>query len=295
MCYLFFGGVGGGLCVVASLLGLLTPRTLLSGACRETYRRFNVACCTVSAAVLVLGSLCLMADGVRVHALVHLFFAERLTYLNVGAYALVSCVALCLLSAWVWVRPRVSIVALRVLQTASLALGTAVVMYTGLFLSDTPAVPLWHTPWLPVLFLLSALSCGIVIVLVVLHAAGLAPLFANQVRRLAKADIVVIVLESVAAALFVASSLPLADGPSAASAASSVKELVAGADGWMFWAGFVGAGLIGALASECFMLRRAGWFRDPYVPLVPTGCTLLGAFALRACIVMAGSHPVVFW
>lgn len=296
ICYLFLGGAGGGVCVVVSLLGLLTPRSLVSGMTLVAYRRINIASYAAAVVMLTLGSLCLVSDGVRTQALVHLFFSIRLTYLNVGAYSLVFCIAVCFLLAGVWCRLRIDVMLLRVMQVSALAVGFVVILYTGLLLSSTRAVPLWHTPWLLALFFFSALSCGIVVVLVVLYMTGLAPQFLRQVRRLVVVDIIIIVvLEVFATVVFVLSPLLYAaDGPTEASAAQSAWELVAGVDAWVFWVGFAGAGLFGALAAECLMLKE-GASPSPYLPLLPAGCTLMGAFAMRACIVMAGGHPVVFW
>ena len=98
----------------------------------------------------------------------------------------------------------------------SILLGVAVALYTGLFLSDLPAVAVWYTPLLPLLFLSSSLSCGLTCAPVVAYLAGEWQTLGSSLVRLVKIDAAVIVFEIVLVVLLVAAAFW---GPSAGSAA----------------------------------------------------------------------------
>ena len=84
------------------------------------------------------------------------------------------CAALAVLAglAWAGLARRWRFAAVRVLQAALALAALAVMLYTGLLLQSLNAVPLWATPWLPALFVLSSLSCGMALVLAACVLAG---------------------------------------------------------------------------------------------------------------------------
>ncbi len=77
-------------------------------------------------------------------------------------------------------------------------------------------------------------------------------------------------------------------------AAASVETLLAGPDAWVFWFGFVAAGLLVPLLFETVLFARVR--RRIHVPaalpVMISLCVLVGGFALRFAIVNAGMHPV---
>ena len=77
--YLFFGGLGGGICVVVGIAGLSIPSAVWETGSLSAYRKVMVPSFVFAAGSLVLGSLLLLADGVNFAALPHLFFGQRLT------------------------------------------------------------------------------------------------------------------------------------------------------------------------------------------------------------------------
>ena len=335
VCYLFLGGLGGGACMVLSVLGLFSPRDAIAAMCPTkrnvvlpgdttycggslacvaraswyfapvgAYRKLFVAGYTAALVALFLGAFCLVADLARADRVALLFISPTPSFIAVGTWFLVAAFTLTctMLVAW-GTAPSLRIGVVRALQALSFVVGLGVALYTGLLLQSIAAVPLWASPWLPVLFLLSSASCGVALVLLSSHVAGSLVAFSTVMRRLLAVDALVIVLEAVATILLVIASLrggvPLnaADGvafaasPTDAAAVASAGELLCGADAWIFWLCFVTIGLVAPLVLECSRLNDSR--KRPAIACVIACCVLLGGFAMRYCIIIAGAHPVV--
>ena len=154
--------------------------------------------------------------------------------------------------------------------------GAAVVMaYTGLLLQSMRAVALWHSPWLPALFVLSSLSCGFALVVGAAQFSEAAGAFASVLSRSALADAGVIVAEALAAVALLATVAHAAQAGGAngttVAAAESVRQLACGVQAPLFWGGFVTLGLAiplvhrgarGPRCTACLRLRFWGWPRS---------------------------------
>lgn len=314
VCYLFLGGLGAGACCVLAVLGLLAPRECVTvprepgRASRRKrvvlcdphlYRRFFAPGYTAALVALVLGVVCLLADVGRADRLLLLLVSPSFSFLAVGAWALVVCAVLALVFvlAWGGYARGVSFALVQVLQVMLALVALAVMTYAGLLLQSLRAVPLWATPWLPVLFVLSALSCGAALVLATSQFTGAAQTFRSVLRRLALADALVIVLEAVTTAAFVATALSggsggeFADTATAHALTASAQTLACSEGSWVFWGGFVLVGLVIPLVLDCAFAR----IRSPCPPLALTtvACVLVGGFVLRYCVVEAGLHPLI--
>ena len=290
VCYLFLGGTGAGACLVLAVLGMLAPRELVAvqgaggrGASRgpagahavlrppAPYRRLLAPGYAAALVALALGMVCLLADVGRADRLLLLLTSPALSHVAVGAWSLAVCAALALAAL-------------------------AVMLYTGLLLQSLNAVPLWATPWLPALFVLSSLSCGMALVLAAAQLTGAAFAFVTVLGRLAAVDAAVVVLEALVLAAFVGTALAgiggdfLVDRTDEALAASA-EALVAGEAAWLFWGGFVLAGLAVPFALDVALarLRRP----RPALALVAAACVLAGGLAMRFCVVEAGMHPLL--
>jgi formate-dependent nitrite reductase membrane component NrfD len=171
----------------------------------------------------------------------------------------------------------------RRLAFAGLPLGIGVGIYTGVLLGVLVARPLWHTPLLAELFLISALSSAAALLIVLLRgAAG-----GQEHRVLAGADAALIVIELVVLAWMLVDART-----STASANAAAALLTHGAYGWVFWLGLVGFGLLLPLFLETIELTsdahrlRGKWLAmaAPTAPLF----VLLGGLTLRWVFVYAG-------
>ncbi len=171
----------------------------------------------------------------------------------------------------------------RRLALAGLPLAVGVGIYTGVLLGVLVSRPLWNTPLLAQLFLISALSSA---------AALLLALFGRRAtdeerRVLFVSDVALILLEIAAIGWML-----VAAGTSTASAGAAVALLTRGFYGWVFWIGVVGIGLVLPLAFEVAELLASDQLsRRPWLSRTAAITPLLvltGGFTLRWVIVFAG-------
>lgn len=310
VCYLFLGGAGAGACLVLAILGLLAPRECIAAGFAfrsgtapvlrppDAYRRLLAPGYAAALAALIVGMTCLLVDLGRADRLLLLATSPTASLIAVGAWALALCVLLAAALGCAWAglgRWRLALV--RVLEVAAAAVALAVMAYTGFLLQGLAAVPLWATPWLPVLFVLSSASCGLAIVLAAAQFTGAAEPFARVLRRLAAADAVIIAAEIAVVAAFLLGALAGAGTEAGAptgtalAARESAQALMVGEGAALFWGGFAVAGLavplVLDLAFLCVLRPR------PLPVLGAAACVLTGGFILRFCIVEAGLHPVL--
>lgn len=170
------------------------------------------------------------------------------------------------LGAWLAARTRG-------LALASVVLGVALGIYTGVLLGTLAARPLWNSAILGPLFLVSGLSTGAAFML-------LARLDATERRLLARADLWFIGVELFLLAIWITGLL---SGGAASQAA--VGTLLGGPYTASFWTLVVAVGLVTPLVAEWIELRR-GEIPGRFA----AGLVLLGGLALRWVIVFAGQH-----
>ena len=312
ICYLFAGGLGGGLCVVCAVAMLFVPASELRLAPNISYRRIFVPAFVIAAASLVIGMLFLLADVGRLDAIEYLILAPVLRYLNVGAWMLVATTVLCIGLAAFWAsgadaHTRARRMALRAASVLAAVLGLGVAAYTGLFLAGMKAVPLWHVgagAVLPTLFVASSLSCGAAVLTAILHLTCENAAFGAFCRTLAKGDLVLIVVEVAAAAILLMLALHAPATPTDRAAAEAAHALISGAQAPLWWGGFVGAGLAIAAFCDNILLGRKPHRRtaspsnrilpaDDVPAVVLALAALVGAFAMRAALVASGVHPII--
>ncbi len=313
--YLFLGGTGAGCCLVASVLGLLADpeevRTVLGLHMRSSqgcvWKRFFAALYLAALSALLLGAVCLMADTGRPDRILLLLTHPAPTYIAFGAWAIIACVLFAGIRLLIWsgVLPASSWMA-TALDALCIIASMAVIVYTGLMLSDVQAVPLWHTPWLVLLFALSGLSCGIALVLIASFASRTMELFASTLVRLVKIDAFVIVLEAVVSIFCLLSVWDtaggLADpiGSTAQIARTSLESLLVGPFAVLFWTGFVFVGLAVPFVQDVIIghtaqkLVAAGRMNRRVLFMLGTAtCVLIGGFILRFLVVGAAMHPAL--
>lgn len=307
VCYLFLGGSGAGACAALAVAGFLVPRGYLefecvgpSGvACRavvvpEAYRRLFSSGYAAALVALLLGIAFLFVDLGRADRLL-LLLQPKPTYLSVGAYALAACVIVSGVAALSWsgLIRFARFWVFRLIGCIQLISALAVMVYTGLLLWDVRALPLWSTPWLAVLFALSAASCGIALLMAIDRLGESSRRFCGYARGLARADLVVMIAEAAAVIGFVVSVGASGEGgtPTALAATASLTRLLAGDLAVVFWGGFIVCGLAAPLLIESgLVLSRR---RAPLVAVGASALVLAGGFFLRWCVVEAGAHPAV--
>ncbi len=309
VCYLFLGGAGAGLCLVVTVLALRVPVDLVAvvaprrygGGCGRVvdapgaYRRLIGAGYAVSLVALALGMVCLLADVGRADRVLLLLMYPTGSFIAVGTWALVLCSVLALLLACVWAGlVRAGVLVVRVLSVLTLAVALVVMVYTGLLLQSLDAIPLWATPWLPVLFVLSSFSCGIALALGMAQFTETASVFGAVLRRLAAVDALTVVFEAAVVALLIVTApvvVPGAGNGTAQALETSVWALVAGPGSWLFWGGFVGVGLVLPFMFDLVLVHTRQ--PRPLLAVAAATCVLVGGFVMRFCVMGAGMHPVL--
>ena len=297
ICYLFLGGLSGGLCVVTAISALSVPVCQLREGPAPEQRRLVTVALVACSGCLVLSSLLLLGDAGNVSALEHLFLSSNPNYLVIGAWSLAVGIVLSLVLAILWRAPSAmwGVCLVRVLLVAECLVGAVVVLYTGLFLAGVFAVPLWDTVWLAALFAASSASCALAAFAALANAIGLSASFTPWLRRIVQVDILAIAVELVCAAGFLAAAFRFEPVSSAAPAAcASAFNLLTGDFALAWWGGFVFLGMVAPLVLELFILRGRRAL-PPYSlqALAPALCAAVGGLALRYCVVMAGVHPAL--
>ena len=298
--YLFLGGTSAGCFAVFAVLDLyaeargsggpLLPCAAAAGHVSTQLavarRRMAALVYGATLAMLVAGVLCLLADLGRPDAFYLLFTNPTSSFVTVGSFALTAFAALAAIAfaqAALDLGEKARRAAI-VAKAVGIAAAFVVMAYTGLLLESVVAVALWQSAWLPVLFVLSALSCGCAVVLLCACAsAGY-----RGVRSLAKClgtvDAAVIVLEIVATGAYACSLGVAPDSP--------FRVLLSGDEAAAFWFGFVGCGMLAPLAIELtsFVTRRG--YRIGYVAALGA-LVLAGGLCLRVVLVLAGVNPAL--
>lgn len=287
--YLFFGGLGSGICFVLSCVALKNTAQApqqASGAliAFEANRLLFGIGYASSLIALMLGAACLTLDLGRVEVVAQLFFSPTPTYITVGAYALSTLLLVTcgLVAAWLLHAP-IPTSALRALSVLAIAVSAVVILYTGLLLMGTVGVRFWNTALIPCLFALSSVSGGIAFLVLTAFVFGTLQPYRGFFLRLAKIDAALLILELAALAAFVA--LSFLDQH----ARGSAEQLVFGTLALPFWSGLVFCGLALPLILEVLAIIRT----SEGCALIASIGVIAGCFLLRWCLVTAATHPLI--
>lgn len=162
-------------------------------------------------------------------------------------------------------------------------LAVIVASYTGVLL-NAAARPLWQTPLLPELFLVSAFSTGVAAVIFSASLSKRWPARHHELHALTVVDAVLVVLELI---LFAAMMLSAQLGT--LSQREAFAQLLSGHYAVMFWVLIIVCGLIAPLMLEIHELRgsvSAKWARS--LTLSSSFLVLFGGFFVRYVITYAG-------
>lgn len=297
--YLFLGGAGAGACAVLSVLELATARQHAGGRTLAARARagecvpslgarmaLNLALPTEFFArawpacllLLAMGIACLVADVGRPDRLLALFASPHLTPLSIGTYALacsLACaVAFSCFSLLDTLAPARAVTL--ALSLLGVVFGAVAAAYTGVLLQMLASVLAYQTLLLPLLFLLSSLSCGLGVAFASFAFVESRYPHTRALVSLARADSAVLVLEALCVAAFA--------GRLAADAGTrlSAHALVMGDLSGSFWCGVVLVGLVVPFALEWFAAQGGEGHRTQL--LWAAACVLAGGVALRLCV-----------
>lgn len=159
---------------------------------------------------------------------------------------------------------------LKEIAAVNVFMGSFIGIYTGILLSSFFARPLWASPILGALFLLSGLSAGAALMLILAEK--------EEKHFFSKADMMLITIEAVAIILFIIGSLMGTE-----SVREAMTFLISGPYAMWFW----GLTILGGIVIPLFFegLELAGYAK--YTVIVPL-LVLVGSLSLRFIIVYAG-------
>ena len=160
------------------------------------------------------------------------------------------------------------------------AFGTMI--YTGILLAASRPIAFWSTALLPMLFLVSALSTGVMAVTLIASIAAWS--HAGPIHALARADILLIILEMFVLGFYLQGTHRVPE--SRASAELVLKGPVAP----MFWWGVVILGLITPLVFELLGVFVVGGEATRAVAIVASVCGIAGGMFLRLVVLSGGIH-----
>jgi protein NrfD len=267
--YLFLGGLGGGMIVVAGLADLIFGRGELLGL-----------------SSLIAGIAIAIGSGLLIFELGRPFqfwrvLSRQKAIMTVGAWMLSFTVVTSFIyfSFWPDFSPWRQLVGLRHLFAGiNILLGLGVCIYTGVLLGSLRARAFWNTPILPVLFLVSGLSTGTAAQALMAGAwpyRGSAADVEAVHAALRSLDLTLIVFELMVLFLYVM-MMRLAAGTVAA---RIVAEWLAGEKRLAFWGGLVVLGLVAP--GLVYLVPSAAALRAAPVLI------LIGGLILRFLIVFS--------
>lgn len=298
---LFFGGLGGGSFIVASVT------SFISGEDFRDIVKFGAYIGLVATA------LCGLLFAIHAtHAERFLYmFSNTWSMITFGTAVITAILPIGLIYAtflppdslpwlksflpWsVYIKPR------KFLEVIMFLLGSGLAGYTGMVLGIAWAQPFWETPLITVLFYSSGVSTALMVIgacIAILRLVQVTEeskkLFVEMMHRLDVADGYMLMIEAGVIMLYIYTML---NGPSNL-ARESVNMLLFGKLAPLFWEGFVLFGLIIPMVLLVFLAwkGRTATFIRLYAPLmiVASVCTLIGALFMRFCFLAAGQLPLL--
>jgi formate-dependent nitrite reductase membrane component NrfD len=263
--YLFLAGVGGGAAAVGAAFHLILPEAQF----------ITLASLILGAPLVVVGCVLLFFDLGRPQAAFRALSRPNQAWIARGTIVLTVFIVLeAIQFAW-WIWPFQGLAShsflFLVLNMAGGVFGVLTVLYTGFLFDTTRSIPFWSTPILPLLFLVSGVSTGILALTLFLLLSGL-PVH-EEIGLLSQIDIFLILFEALVFFFY------LHGMHEVTAARASVRRLIRGDLSNAFWGGVVLVGLVIPFLLEAFWADRA-------LPiLMACICGLIGGIYVRFVVV----------
>ena len=273
--YLFLGGLSAGLLVI-SAIKILTKEDAVNSR--------SVKWASILAPiVLSVGMVCLLLDlSYKVH--VWRFYTAFIptSPMSWGSWALLIFMPFSALQAIILFKeefgklPLVPLIVklsekhLKKIAVVNVFMGSFIGIYTGVLLSALSARPLWSSPVLGALFLLSGLSAGAALMLMMAKT--------EEKHSYSRIDLFLILAEAAAISLFIIGALT-----GTAAVQGAMVYLTTGPYAYAFWGLTILGGIIIPVVYEALELSGKVKY-TAYVPML----VLVGSLSLRFIIVYAG-------
>jgi len=228
--YLFLAGVGGG----AYLAGVIVD--FKYGADWMTLSKIGVF---LGVPCVLIGTLFLLADLGKPLNAWRVWMKPGTSWIARGTIIIVLFMIFAAIQTafWVWPLPGSIENARGIIAVLGAIFAFLTVIYTGLLLGYSQPIALWRTALLPVLFFVSAVSTGIMAIILI-GRTGYFPVNAEQLARLARIDASILVFEMFVLIVFLYNAYRTIESR------YSAKRLLAGAVAPAFWLGVVACGVV---------------------------------------------------
>ena len=263
--YLFLAGVGGGVSAIGAVFHLLQSEG-------QIVTKMGVI---LGAPLVFIGCLLLFFDLGRPQVAFRALLRPNKAWISRGTFVLALFIILGAIQFGFWIWPFQGLTDHPSLFTSLIVLGgifgVLTVIYTGFLFDTTRSIPFWSTPILPLLFLVSGVSTGILALILALSISGISG--GQAIGLLSQIDLFLLLFEG----LIIFFYLHGMHGVTAARA--SVQRLARGDLAPSFWVGVVLIGLVIPFLLEAF------WGSEP-LPLLFAGlCGLIGGIYVRYVVV----------
>jgi formate-dependent nitrite reductase membrane component NrfD len=297
--YLFLGGMGAGAFLIASVIELTGARY------KHKYSPTTLVGSGVSGPLILIGTVLLILDlgaGLREPWRIPLMFLNLRSVMTWGIWILTLFLPIAFLYGLIelmhvypgilaWARKRLRFLPetlpyrsiKRVVCSVGCILAVGTALYTGVLLSVVRAVPLWNTPVLPALFLVSAVSTGVGLT-IDLSAALVLPEEPRRYKRLPLIHMLTIGLEVALLALLL--FLALNQG---GEAAESANILLRGDQQVIFWVFVIAIGMVFPFVVHAYELLR---HRHSYLAGILSGAAIVLAGLFVRYLIVAAAIPV---
>ncbi len=299
--YLFLAGVGAGAVTVSSSV-LLRGGGGGFGGGHLALARYGALLGPIP---VMVGTFLITFELGRPFRMLNLFKVINLSPMSIGSWLLLVFIFASLLYALAFLptfMPQFERLGDRLdpvrkaLAWINVPLGISVAIYTGVMLGAMPARPLWNSPILALLFLISALSTGVALIILartLCHRKTTTPEIERRYHQsaymLTASDVMLIGLELMMIFLFVMFA-HLTIG----SVKYAVSVILPGGDmAVMFWVWVVLVGLLMPALVELFyvgpkLLYHRDYTAPKAIEITVSIAVLIGGFMLRYVIVVAG-------
>ncbi len=264
--YLFLAGVGGG----AYLAGVIAD--LRGGADWALVSKIGVF---LGVPCVLIGTLFLLADLGRPLNAWRVWMKPGTSWIARGTIIIVLFMIFAAIQTafWIWPFPGSIENAHGLLAILGAVFGFLTVIYTGLLLGYSQPISLWRTALLPVLFLVSAVSTGIMAIILIGQYQGVGE---GKLALLAHIDALILLFEMFVLIMFLYNAYRTIESR------FSAKRILAGAVAPAFWLGVVACGLLIPFFLE--LLGREGTAAGLAAVL-----GLFGGLCLRYSILAGGT------
>jgi formate-dependent nitrite reductase membrane component NrfD len=297
--YLFLGGMGAGAFLIAALVELTGKRY------EHEYSPTALVGAGISGPLILIGTVLLIFDlgaGLREPWRILHMFTNLNSIMTWGIWILSLFLPIAFLygilevmhvhpQVLAWARRRLRFLPetlpyrriKRVVCSVGMVLAVGTALYTGVLLSVVEAIPLWATPIVPALFLVSAVSTGMGLC-IDLAATMVVPDVQQRFKNLPLVHILLVALEVALLGLLLVTALN-----KGGEAAESARLILTGPGSVAFWVLVVGCGMVYPLVVHVYALAR---HRHGYLSGILSGAGLVMAGLFVRYLIVAAAVPV---